>query len=163
MPETTITPAGHFSQMLSTAMSQKGLSTKQLSEQLEISYEHARRLQNNEALPSRHLAKEVARYFSLDFDAVWQAAQRDKIQRKFGTHLLAESTGTTDRVENFAPLINSLLPEQVPHAMAMLSGLVAAARMKAATAPVLPVVKALKPVLTAAHKRKMRGEPEPGV
>jgi transcriptional regulator with XRE-family HTH domain len=181
MPDTT---AGHFATMLSTAMSQRGLTTRELSNQLGISYEHARRLQSNEALPSKLLAEKIAGTVGLDADAAWQAAQRDKVQRKFGTQLLAETTGTSDRMENFRPLIDSLLPEQVPHALAMLSGLVAAAMVKQstlATTPeehakiqkgrealqdskkaVLPVVEALKDVLTAKHKRKMRGEPEDG-
>jgi transcriptional regulator with XRE-family HTH domain len=206
-PEST-SPHGNFSAMLSTALNQKGMNLKQLSVQLGISYEQTRRLAGNESLPTPLRAEQIAEVLDIDPEELKKAAQRDRMQRKFGSQLFAEVAGaTSERVENFAPLINSLLPEQVPHAMAMMSGLVSAALVKQAVLattpedqdriqqgrkalqdapllnigtgwgkntaqvgastkdaqPVLPVVKAMKKVLTAKHKRKMRGEPEAGV
>jgi transcriptional regulator with XRE-family HTH domain len=118
----------HFATLLSRHMAQQSLSIRELSKRLGISYEHARRLQTGEALPSPLLVEKMDSAIRLPHEEGQLAAQKDRMLKKYGEQLVAGRTGVSERVTLFEPLINALAPDQIPPAYAMLKGLVNAAR-----------------------------------
>jgi transcriptional regulator with XRE-family HTH domain len=131
MKETAASARGHFATMLSGAMDQLDISIRELSKQLGIPYEHARRLRAGEVLPSELLMEKTAAAVGVPVEQLQRAAQRDRILTKYGI-FIAETKGASQRVRLLEPLINALDAKQVPTAYAMLKGLVKAAKVKRA-------------------------------
>jgi transcriptional regulator with XRE-family HTH domain len=111
-------------------MDEVDLSIRELSKQLGISCEHARRLQAGEAAPTRLLVEKTAVATGVPVEKLQLAAQRDRMRRKFDAQLIAEASGTCKRVSLFEPLINALATEQLPAAYALLESLVKTAKSK---------------------------------
>lgn len=80
----SMTPKGHFGQLLADAVQRKGLSLHDLSEQLGITYEHARKLWCNIASPSDDLIRKAAKRLDMDAEAAVEAATQDRVERKHG-------------------------------------------------------------------------------
>jgi hypothetical protein len=154
MTEVVSSSRGHFATMLSGAMDQLDISIRELSKQLEISYEHARRLQAGEILPSKLLVEKTAAVVGVPVEQLQRAAQRDRMLTKYGIQLNAETTGTCQRIKLFEPLISALDAKQVPAAFAMLEGLVTTARAKRVLPlAIRPVEKRLKRALPKTKKK----------
>jgi transcriptional regulator with XRE-family HTH domain len=159
MRDTTAGPHGHFAAMLSSAMDELDLSIRELSKQLGISPEHARRLQAGEALPSRLLVEKTAVATGVPGEELQLAVQRDRMSKKLGAQMIAETSGISKRVSLFEPLINALDTEQLPAAYAMLERLVKTAKSKRPPAKqrvVRPVKEAPKHVLPRQKKAKKK-------
>jgi len=140
-------------------MDQLDLSIRELSKQLGISRDHARRLQAGEALPSRLLVQKTAVALGVPLEELQLAVQRDRIRKTFVTRTIAEASGRSGRVSLFKPLINALDTEQVPAAYAMLESLAKTAKSKRSLAKrsaVRPEKEALKHMLPAQKKTKKR-------
>ena len=130
MTQTTASPHGHFAEIVSGAMDELDISTRELSKQLGISFEHARRLQAGEALPSRLLVEKTAVVTGVPMEDLQLAVQRDRMRKKPDGQLIAQASGTSKRVSLFEPLINALRTEQLATAYAMLESLVKTAKSK---------------------------------
>jgi transcriptional regulator with XRE-family HTH domain len=143
---------GHFATMLSGHTAKRGMSTRDVEKVLGISYEHARRLQAGESLPSPLLIEKMANTIGLPQAEANLAAQRDRMLRKYGAQLLAENSGISERAALFEPLINALDPDDVRPALSMLRGLVDGAQIAAAQPA--PVTEVLKQFLPKKTKRK---------
>ncbi len=68
---------GQFATMLSGAMDQLDISIRELSKQLGISCEHARRLQAGEIPPSPLLVEKIAATVGVSVEQLQLAVQRD--------------------------------------------------------------------------------------
>ena len=101
MTETTASPRGHFAAMLSSAMDQLDLSIGELSKQLGISCEHAQRFHDGEALLSRLLLDKTAVAVGVPVEELQLAVQLDKMRKKFGAQMIAETSGTSKRSQPF--------------------------------------------------------------
>ena len=127
------TPArrhSHFAEILNAGMQQLDITIRELSKQLRISHEHARRLQAGEVLPSRLLVEKSAKVVGIPVEQLQLAVERDRILKKYGKHLLDKSTATPERFTLFRPLLESLAPDQVATAYAKLLGLLHPATAK---------------------------------
>jgi ribosome-binding protein aMBF1 (putative translation factor) len=69
---------------ISEAMDAKGVSIEDLAREMDITYEHARRLSRGEAVPSVLLLKSVCNRLKLDFTEMNRIAVADKIRQKYG-------------------------------------------------------------------------------
>jgi hypothetical protein len=159
MRETTASPRSHFAAMLSGAMDELDLSIREVSKQLGISCEHARRLQAGEALPSRLLVEKTAVVTGVPVEELQLAVQRDRMRKKFGGQMIAETSGTSKRISLFEPLINALDTEQLPAAYAMLESLVKAAKSKrplSKPSAVRPAKQVLEHMLPPRKKEKKK-------
>lgn len=116
-------PQGHFAAMLSAAMDELDLSIAELSKQLCISCEHARRLCTGETLPSRLLVEKTAVATGIPVEELQLAVDRDRMRKGCGPRMTAPSRACK-RVSLFEPLINALNPDQLPGAYDMLDRLV---------------------------------------
>lgn len=121
MSRRTSIPRGHFAAMLSAAMDELDLSSVELSKQLHISSEHARRLCTGETLPSRLLVEKTAVAAGMPVQELQLAVQRDRMRKNSGSQTGA---GRRSRISLFEPLINALDPAQLPAAYAVLERLV---------------------------------------
>ena len=146
---------GHFATLLSSHAAKLGLSTRDLEKALGISYEHSRRLQAGESLPSPLLVEKMAAAIGLPQAEANLAAQRDRMLRKYGAKLVAENSGISERAALFEPLINALDVEDVRPALSMLRGLVDAAQIAAAMPA--PAEEMLKKFLPKRAKKKKAG------
>jgi transcriptional regulator with XRE-family HTH domain len=81
MTQTAASLRGHFATMLSGAMEQLDISIRELSKQVGISCEHARRLQAGKDLPSRLLVEKIATAVGLPSEGLQNAVQRDRIRK----------------------------------------------------------------------------------
>ena len=113
----------HFAEILNAGMQQLDITLRELSKQLRISYEHARRLQAGEVLPSRLLVEKSAKVVGIPVEQLQLALERDRILKKCGKHLLDKTTAPPERFTLFRPLLESLAPDQVVTAYAKLLGL----------------------------------------
>ena len=71
----------HFATMLSGAMDQLDISIRELSKQVGISCEHARRLQAGKDLPSRLLVEKIATAVGLPSEELQNAVRRDRMRK----------------------------------------------------------------------------------
>lgn len=81
MTRTAASPRGHFAAMLSGAMDQLDITIRELSKQVGISCEHARRLQDGKALPSRLVLEKTATAVGLPSEELQDAVQRDRMRK----------------------------------------------------------------------------------
>ena len=88
-------PRGHFAAMLSSAMDELDLSIKELSKQLSISGEHARRLLAGEAVPNRLSVEKTAVATGVPVEDLQLAVERDRMSKKFGRQTMAEASETS--------------------------------------------------------------------
>jgi hypothetical protein len=77
-------------------MEQQGMSLTDVAKAAEISYEHARRLAKGLTPPSHALTEVVSRLLGFNSAHAWDAAQSDRLQKKFGVQL----DRTTSRMEH---------------------------------------------------------------
>jgi transcriptional regulator with XRE-family HTH domain len=82
MTERAASRRGHFATMLSGAMDQLDISIRELSKQLGISYENARRLQAGEVLPSKLLVEKTAAAVGVPVEQLQLAVQRDALKKR---------------------------------------------------------------------------------
>ena len=130
MTERTTCPGGHFAAMLTRAMDQFDLGIGELSKQLGISLQHARRLQAGEVLPRRLLWEKIAVATGVPVNELQVAIKRDRMSRNFGSKTGAHTADRSKRIRLFEPLINALDCEQIPAAYAMLENLTKEAKSK---------------------------------
>jgi transcriptional regulator with XRE-family HTH domain len=71
----------HFATMLSGAMDQLDITIRELSKQVGISCEHARRLQAGKDLPSRLLVEKIATAVGQPSEELQNAVQRDSMRK----------------------------------------------------------------------------------
>ena len=81
MTQTAASTRGHFATMLSGAMDQLDSSIWELSKQVSISCEHARRLQDGKARPSRLSLEKIATAVGLPSEELRNAVQRDRMRK----------------------------------------------------------------------------------
>jgi hypothetical protein len=81
MTRTAVGLRGHFATMLTGAMDQLDISIRELSKQVGISCEHARRLQAGKDLPSRLLVEKIATAVGLISEELPNAVQRDRMRK----------------------------------------------------------------------------------
>lgn len=113
-----------FANVINASLEDDHLGIADVRDAGKISYEHARKLVRGEAVPSRAVSDNLARLLSLNAEHLWQMAQQDRLERKYGRTLVANAQEKDPRLAEFEELILSLTPEQVPAALAMLRGLV---------------------------------------
>ncbi len=73
-----------LSDMISDAMEAKGLSIKDLSMRLDITYEHVRRIVRGQGIPSKPLLRLMCHELNLNFSEAEQLSASDQIKKKFG-------------------------------------------------------------------------------
>lgn len=120
----------HFAAILSAGMQQLNITVRELSKQLRISCEHARRLQAGEVLPSRLLVEEAAKVVGITVEQLQLAVESDRRLEKYGKRLLDKTTAAPERLTLFRPLLESLDAAQVVSAYTMLLGLLRPAKAK---------------------------------
>lgn len=81
MTQTAVGLRRHFATMLSGAMDQLDISIRELSKQVGISCEHARRLQAGKDLPSRLLVEKIATAVGLPSEELQNAVRRDRMRK----------------------------------------------------------------------------------
>jgi transcriptional regulator with XRE-family HTH domain len=82
MTQTAVGLRRHFATMLSGAMDQLDITIRELSKQVGISCQHARRLQDGKALPSRLVLEKIATAVGLPSEELQDAVQRDSMRKK---------------------------------------------------------------------------------
>ena len=88
-----------------------------------ISYEHARRLAKGLTPPGRALCEVLSRILGWIPDRAWEAAQSDRLQRKFGVQLGRTMGGTEHtRVEECRNMLIALSPVQYQAVLSILHG-----------------------------------------
>jgi ribosome-binding protein aMBF1 (putative translation factor) len=85
MTETAASVRGHFATMLSGAMDELDISSRELSKQVGISCEHVQELQAGKALPSELLVEKIATAVGLPLEGLQNAVQRDRLHKTSGT------------------------------------------------------------------------------
>ncbi len=81
MTQTDVGLRRHFATMLTGSMDQLDISIRELSKQVGISCEHARRLQEGKALPSRLVLEKIATAVGLPSEELQDAVQRDRMRK----------------------------------------------------------------------------------
>ena len=116
--------ANRFANMIGAELKERELWIKDVRDAGKITYEHARKLVRGEAVPSKAVSDNIAQLLGLNRDHLWAMAQEDKLERKYGTTLVAKAKHKDPRLAEFQDLILALRQDQVPAALAMLRGLV---------------------------------------
>lgn len=81
MTQTAVGLRRHFATMLTGSMDQLDISIRELSKQVGISCEHARRLQAGKDLPSRLLVEKIATAVGLPSEELQNAVRRDRMRK----------------------------------------------------------------------------------
>jgi transcriptional regulator with XRE-family HTH domain len=125
MAKISMTPGGRFGQLLGQAVQKKGISLKALADQIEVSYEQARKLYIGASSPSPHLLKEIVRRLGMDLKAAQEAATADKMERRYGAAGL-KVRGQDPRLTGLVSVAALLNDSDIAALVAMAQSLVAA-------------------------------------
>jgi ribosome-binding protein aMBF1 (putative translation factor) len=82
MTEIAAGRSGHFATIVNSAMDRLDKSIQELSKQVGISCEHARKLQAGKALPDELLVEKIATAVGVYLEQLRGAAQRDRMHKK---------------------------------------------------------------------------------
>ncbi|MGB9434580.1 MAG: hypothetical protein WBQ89_20215 [Candidatus Acidiferrum sp.] len=113
MKKTPATQHSYFAEILNAGMQQLDITIRELSKQLRISCEHARRLQAGEVLPSRLLVEKSAKVVGIPLEQLQLAVERDRILKKYGKHPLDKATITTSRIPTAMRSLSSGPPQRI--------------------------------------------------
>lgn len=134
-------------------MDELDLSTRELSKQLGVSSDHARRLQEGQTLPSQLLVEKTAVATGISVQELQLAVQRDRICKSVGSRVGAANFR---KISLFEPLIDALDPDQIPAAYAMLEKMVNSKRPIAKSGTIRPRKEALDHRLPPDKKQKKK-------
>jgi hypothetical protein len=110
MPD-KLMPTGRFANSLSDHMNSKEITIRDLSNLVNITYEHARRLVKGGALPSLRLLKDICSSLRVDQRAWEKLVVADQMEQKFGGIPAALAGKNPDAVP-FERVISQLTEEQ---------------------------------------------------
>ena len=102
---------GFFSEQLALAMSWRGMSAKTLGKQVGCSYEHVRKMNTSEALPSPILLHKLCELLHWNEKRVWRFVCVDQARKKFGCNFWV-CLGKNPKYEEFYILWLFLTKEQ---------------------------------------------------
>jgi transcriptional regulator with XRE-family HTH domain len=108
-------------EMISDRMQKLGLSIRDVSGNVDMTYEHVRRIVRGEALPSRFVLKPMCEYLGLNYKEADKLANADRIRKKFGTIPL-ELAGKNPELEPIEKVWNKLTEQQKRDAISMIQG-----------------------------------------
>ena len=89
-----------FGEMLQNAMADKGLSIRDLAEQIGSTYEYMRKLVRGLALPSKYMLNTLHQLLSFDIEEAHKLITADKIEKEHGSIPL-ELSGKDPELEPF--------------------------------------------------------------
>lgn len=99
-------------EMISDAMAKKGWSIKDLSDALEITYEHVRRIVKGEGVPSKPMLKLICQNLDINFtDEVYKSLTADQIEKRYGK-VPAELSGKNPELDPIERAWSSLTSDQ---------------------------------------------------
>jgi transcriptional regulator with XRE-family HTH domain len=98
-------------QIITDKMDEKGMSIKDLSQKLDITYEHVRRIVRGEGVPARYTLRQICEELGIPVKQAEKIATRDKVKKKYGPAYL-ELTGVKPGMETINRLWDSLTEEQ---------------------------------------------------
>lgn len=96
--------APEFSRRLAQRMEEKQLTIRDVSEALNTTYEHIRKVLKGGSFPSRWLLVELCKIFDLNFSEMQQVVAMDRVKIKYGK--------TVPILDTIAENWNELTPEQ---------------------------------------------------
>jgi transcriptional regulator with XRE-family HTH domain len=82
--ENGLIPQTRTGALIEGAMEQKGVTIRQLSMDMEMAYEHIRKIVRGMSLPGKPLLKQICLRLGLDYKELHQAWIGDDIHRRFG-------------------------------------------------------------------------------
>ena len=103
-------PKGRFAQFMVKAMQEKGISLRELSATLRVSYQHLNMCMQGERQPSELMLQAICKPLGLDYDEMLARVVRDKMERTHGRAALSAAFDKSPRVadyEAYAPLLTS--------------------------------------------------------
>ena len=109
-------------ELLQQNMGEAGLDIRALSETLEITYEHARRLVRGESLPSKYLLPLIAKAVKIPLKQLQMVTTQDRIRRTHGT-IPMEMAGHLPTLEPVEHLWGKLSGEQQAVVVDMVRGM----------------------------------------
>lgn len=110
----------HLEDAITKAMADKGISIKDMSEALDITYEHARRLSHGYPA-SRPILRSLCKLLDLDFDLMDKFSVEANIRRKFGPSFL-KLAGKNPELEPIEVAWTYLTDSQKKDAITMIEG-----------------------------------------
>ena len=111
-------PEGQFATAVKARLEEKGWSILHLAKELDITYEHVRRIVHGLAFPSKRFLRDLCEVLQLNFPQMEKFVVSDKIQRRFGTIPL-ELAGKNPRFVTLERILPHLTDEQFESLPAM--------------------------------------------
>lgn len=117
--------AQHYSEelaeIITAAMGQKEMSIKDLSRELDVVYEHGRRIVKGFP-PSKHILRVLCKVLDLDFNKVEAMVVRARIRRKFGDVSLTMD-GKNPELEPIERAWDDLIEDQKQDVISLIKGM----------------------------------------
>jgi hypothetical protein len=112
-----------FASLMRMSMEERGMSLTDVARAVEISYEHARRLAKGLTPPGHALTEVVSRVLGFNAAHAWDAAQSDRLQKKFGVQLDRKTIMKEHaRIEECRNMLVALTPVQYQAVLSILRG-----------------------------------------
>lgn len=106
--------------IIADAMQERGVGIRELAEQLELTYEHTRRIVRGEYTPNKFTLKPICDFLGLNFDEAWQTGLGERIRKKYG--VVADSlTPKSKGLEPIEKVWEDLTKEQQHDAVGMIT------------------------------------------
>lgn len=106
----TARPPNRTSAAIAQHMAEQGVTIRDLSTRVRITYEHARRIVRGEAIPSTELATRISHVLSMNPDQLLLLGKADRMKEKFDVEIL--SVPDSDDVETLKGIWTILSTER---------------------------------------------------
>lgn len=110
-----------FALALTERLEDKGKNMAWMAKELDMTYEHARKICKGTAFPSQRLLKDICRLMNLKEELMWRMVVTDKLRHKYGD-IPRESAGQTERSVRIERLLPKLTDDQFEDVVRMAEG-----------------------------------------
>lgn len=107
--------------LISKKLAEKDLEILDLAKELEVSYEHARRIVKGLGVPSKPILRIICTYLGMNYKEAEKMVTVDKIQKKYGGIPL-ELSNKKPGLEPIERVWDSLTPSQQRDAVTLIQG-----------------------------------------
>lgn len=115
---------GRFGQMFIAAVDRKGVTLRDVAAKFDYSYEQMRKLVQGTSLPSEELLRGLCKFLGMDFDIATNAANGDRMEKRFGTEEAYKALGKDPRLSDIEPYLPQLDPQEWKMFVAQIAGYV---------------------------------------
>lgn len=131
MARVTMSASGRFGQLFIAAVNSKGFSLDDVAKKFGYSYEQMRKYIRGTSMPAENFLRPLCKYVGMNYDEAWQAANTDRMEKRFGVDGVSTLMGKDPRLSDIEPYLSQLNQQEWSMFVAQIAGYVRERQRKA--------------------------------